>query len=84
MVIPGWGEAYDILRASRCEKVPEGWKTAPQIAEEVGLDAATISTRLIKPLILAGKAESRKFFITTTQNGVKRIVHYRLLQGSRP
>ena len=70
----------DLLResASKPERVPDGWKTAREIAIELGLSENTVTTKL-RRLIAEKKVETKKF---TVQAGTRIIpvMHYRRIR----
>jgi hypothetical protein len=64
----------------RPEKVPPGWKTAPQIASELGRSLSA-ATKLVRGLVASGAAECRKFRVVAGLR-VYPTPHYRLKKGS--
>lgn len=73
-----WQAALAQMNRTSVDVVPEGWKTGRQIAEEMGRSVNTIVTRVISPLMRAGKAETKRFRIQQPMGGVRLVPHYRL------
>lgn len=74
---PEWAEALDRLLSHQMEPVPAGWKTAQEIAKEMGfcLEMAKIKARA---MVKAGLAERRDFRVKWGR-GVRPTPHYRLI-----
>lgn len=60
------------------EEVPDGWKTAIQLAQMTGRERSTITNRM-SLLVRQGKAEMKRFRVMTGR-GVYPTPHYRLLK----
>lgn len=58
------------------DEVPNGWKTAVQLAELTGRERSTITNRMAL-LVRQGKAEMKRFRVITGR-GVYPTPHYRL------
>ena len=58
------------------DKVPHGWVTVTQLADELGKAEATIRTQLSRA-VREGRAEMQKFRIQTPR-GPYPVPHYRL------
>lgn len=72
-----WAKALESALSIGADFVPEGWKTAPELEKETGVNRHTIRVR-IRRLLTEGKAEMKTFTIKRA-DGVRPTVHYRLL-----
>ena len=78
---PEWAEALDRMLSNRVETVPAGWKTAKEIAKELGMcyEMAKIKA---KQLVKAGLAEQKDFRVKWGK-GIRGMPHYRLISSTR-
>jgi hypothetical protein len=60
------------------DKVPEGWFTGREIAEQIGKSAGT-TTGYLRKAIAEGRCEAKNFRVIAGQRGVYPTPHYRLL-----
>lgn len=77
---PEWAEALDRLLSHQMEVVPPGWKTATQIAKELGL-CYEMGKLKARAMVKAGLAE-RKYFRVKWGRGVRPTPHYRLVSSA--
>lgn len=74
----------DLLRALRnvsdlvADEVPAGWYTSEQIGSKKGVSREQ-ATRQIGKLILAGKAERKRFRVKQIDGVVRPTYHYRMI-----
>lgn len=59
------------------DKVPKGWKTADQIAEETGQHETAIRKKL-KTLLKLGKVEVPKKFRVKCQERIQTVAHWKM------
>ena len=74
---PEWAEALDRLMSNRMEVVPAGFKTARDIAVEMGVCYEMAKLKCAE-LVAAGMAE-RKDFKVKWGRGIRAFPHYRLI-----
>jgi hypothetical protein len=73
-----WADAIARSIANKSDKIPEGFETAKQIAEQIG-KKSTQTKLYIKDLLMQGKAEMKKFYIKT-ETATITVPHYRLIK----
>lgn len=78
---PEWAEALDRLLSQRMEVVPPGWKTAHEIAKELGICFEMAKLRA-RDMVKAGLAERRDFRVRWGK-GVRPTPYYRLISKKR-
>ena len=74
---PEWAEALDRLMNNRVETVPAGWKSAKEIAQELGM-CYEMGKIKAKQLVKGGLAERRDFRVKWGR-GIRATPHYRLI-----
>ena len=77
MNVNEWAEIIASHAQKLIDKVPDGWKTSREISKELNCSLTTVKERL-RPLILEGKVEVKKFRI---QSGMRKIYlteHYKI------
>lgn len=72
-----WLQATKKLDAISADKVPAGWITLAEYADEIGL-GRTQAGRKMTQLVDHGVAEVKAFKILTKRRGVYPTAHYRL------
>jgi hypothetical protein len=73
-----WKAAAAALGRAKADTIPPGWKTAKQIGQEMGRAASNVVTRIVVPLIAAGRAEVRPFMVAKCNGHLSSVPHYRL------
>ncbi len=76
-----WAAALDSMLGQRTEAVPKGWKTASEVAAELGM-CEEMGKVKCKQLVAAGLAE-RKEFRVKWGNMVRPRPHYRLVKSPK-
>jgi predicted transcriptional regulator len=59
------------------DKVPDGWKTSRQVADEMGRSIGN-AQKVIKSLVSSGLAETKVFRVNVPGCGVRPVPHYRI------
>lgn len=72
-----WISALAKSLEDSADKVPAGWKTARQVADEMGRSVGN-ANRVIQALIKSGSAETKSFKVSTPSCGVRAVPHYRI------
>lgn len=74
--LAAWCEA--LAPRHELDVVPEGWLTAIQLGKLLGKDRSTVTT-LLQAALREGRAEVRKFRVSSGQRGIYPTPHYRLI-----
>lgn len=71
-----WGKLLQEALLGEPDKVPRGWKTSSQIADELGKSACYTRELLLRG-VAAKKIESKRFRIFTGTSRIYPVLHYR-------
>lgn len=78
VTVGDWQAALAQAKRAVADVVPDGWLTARQIGDKMGVPYQNVSTRVIAPMMKVGRAEMRMFSVPNILGVPRKIPHYRL------
>lgn len=75
-----WQNALAEMKKASFDAIPAGWKTAKQIAQEMGISTKHVTCKVIPFLAKQGKVETKKFKIVRSDANPYPVPHYRLIK----
>ena len=74
-----WLKALSDANSVKADKIPNGWKSVPEIGEDIGMSSHGAVLGFLRRLVAMNKAEVRTFRILDARGRIKHAKHYRLL-----